>query len=240
MHKTDTNNQTNKKKTKVKKSGRPRKLLALLSPAYRKRLQAGKAKGLSRSQSFGHPRLKEASAQAIRASKPFLPKLTTLTKSYKVAQRMKNGESLTHAAKMEGISTSTLKRWREELGFIHYDSKIKRYQSAETVARLEVYVKSGELKRLAVDKTTASLLAEYLNTVMKAIKNNNGKLLEKYAHIVIHDVNGFSHRLVTDLDTLIVLERDRKRHISESQKEAGKQHRISERVELGGNLAFSA
>jgi hypothetical protein len=79
-----------------------------------------------------------------------------------------------------------------------------------------------------------------LNAVMKAIKNNDGKLLDKYSRILIHDVNGVSYRLVTDLDTLIVLERERKRRITESQKEPGRQHRISERVELGGNLAFSA
>lgn len=240
MHKSDLNKPISKKKARSNKPGRPRKILAQLSPAYRKRLQAGKAKGLSRSQSYGHPHLKESSAFAVRVSKPFLPQSATLTKSYRVAQRMKNGASMTHAARMEGISFSTLKRHMSELGFVKFDEKTKRYRAEDTLAGLEVYVKPGELRRLIVDKTTASLLAEYLNKVMKAIKNNDAKLLEKFTRIAIHDVNGLSYRLVTDLDTLIVLERERKRRISESQKEAGRQHRISERVELGGNLAFSA
>ncbi|MBS0424233.1 MAG: hypothetical protein JSR71_07380 [Proteobacteria bacterium] len=225
---------------KNKKPGRPRKLFGQLSPSYRKHLQSGKEKGLTRSQAYGHPRKKEASALVFNASKPFLLRQTTLTKSYKVAQRMKNGESMTHAAKMEGISVATLKRWMNDLGFIQYDANTKRYRTADTLAALEVFVKPGELKRLTVDETTASLLAGYLNVVMKAIKKNDEKLLDKYSRIVIHDINGISYRLVTDLDTLIVLERERKRRIAEGQKEAGRQHRISERVELGGNLAFSA
>lgn len=80
---------------KNRKPGRPRKSLAQLSPAYRNRLQSGKAKGLSRSQAYGHPRQKEASAIAVSISKPFLPQSSTLTKSFKVAQLMKNGESMT-------------------------------------------------------------------------------------------------------------------------------------------------
>lgn len=234
------NSQSRNTVIKIKKPGRPRKLFSQLSPAYRKRLQSGKAKGLSRSQAYGHPKQKETSAKVIQALKPFLPKSGTLTKSYKVAQRMKNGASMTHAAKMEGISVATLKRWMNDFGFIQYEGNSKRYRAAETVAALEIYVKPGELKRIIVDKASASLLAEYLNAVMRALKNNDGKLLDKYSRLVIHDVNGMSYRLVTDLDTLIVLERVRKRGISESQKEAGRQHRISERVELGGNLAFSA
>ncbi len=225
---------------KNRKSGRPRKLLTELSPAYRKRLQSGKAKGLSRSQAYGHPKQKEVSAQSIQASKPFLPQLSTLKKSFKAARRIKNGESMTHAAKMEGIGVATLKRWMKNLGFIQYDAESKRYRAADTLAALEVYVKPGELKRLVVDETTASLLAGYLNVVIKTIKNNDGKLLDKYSRLDIHDVNGKSYRLITDLDTLIALERERKRRIAESQKEAGRQHRISERVELGGSLAFSA
>lgn len=225
---------------KNRKPGRPRKSLAQLSPAYRKRLQSGKAKGLSRSQAYGHPRQKEASALAVNTSIPFLPQSSTLTKSFKVAQRMKNGQSMTHAAKMERISIATLKRRMNDLGLIQYDANTKRYRANDTLAALEIYAKPGELKRIIVDKASASLLAEYLNTVMKAIKNNDGKLLIKYARLVIHDVYGASYRLVTDLDTLIALERERKRRIAQSQKEAGRQHRISERVELGGNLAFSA
>jgi len=239
MHKRESNH-SKRSPAKTKKLGRPRKSLAQLSPAYRKRLQSGKAKGLSRPQAYGHPKQNEASARAIQASKPILPKLSTLTKSFRVAHRMKNGESMTHAAKMEGIGVATLKRWLNNLGFIQYNANTKRYRAADTLAALEVYVKPGELKRLVVDETTASLLAGYLNVVMKAIKNNDGKLLDKYSRLGIHDVNGAAYRLVTDLDTLIALERERKRRISESQKEAGRQHRISERVELGGNLAFSA
>ncbi|SNX61263.1 hypothetical protein SAMN06296273_2716 [Nitrosomonas ureae] len=234
------NKRLRKKAIRSKKPGRPRKLLIQLSPAYRKRLKSGKAKGLSRSQAYGHPLQKEASALAVRESKPFLPQLTTLTKSYKVAERMKSGDSMTHAAKIEGVSTSTLKRWMSKLGFIQYDANTKRYLAADTLSTLEVYVKPSELKRIIVDKASASLLAQYLNAVMKALKNNDGKLLDKYSRMLIHDVNGVSYRLVTDLDTLIVLERERKRRITESQKEPGRQHRISERVELGGNLAFSA
>lgn len=234
------NNQSKKTIARNKKPGRPRKLFGQLSPSYRKRLQSGKAKGLTRSQASGHPQQNEASALLVNASKPFLPRQTTLTKSFKVVQRMKDGVSMTHAAKMEGIGVATLKRWMNDLGFIQYNANTKRYRAADTLAALEVYVKPGELKRLVVDETTASLLAGYLNVVMKAIKNNEGKLLDKYSRLDIHDVNGAAYRLVTDLDTLIVLERERKRRISESQKEAGRQHRISERVELGGNLAFSA
>lgn len=153
---------------------------------------------------------------------------------------MKHGESMTHAAKMERISTTTIKRWLSDLGFIQYDANSKRYRASDTLAALEIYVKPGELKRLVVDNSTASVLAKYLNTVMNAVKHNDGKLLDKYSRIAIYDVDGKPYRLVTDLDTLIVLERERKRRIAQSQKEAGRQHRISERVELGGNLAFSA
>lgn len=238
MHNSERDQQ--KKKARNKKPGRPRKSFAQLSPAYRKRLQSGKAKRLSRSQAYGHPKLKEHSALAVHASKPFLPLSTTSLKSYLVALRMKNGESMTHAAKMERTSPATLKRWMNDLGFIQYDTTSKRYRAADTLAALEIYIKPGELKRITVDRTTATLLAEYLNAVMKAIKNNDGKLLNKYAHLVIHDVNAVSYRLVTDLDTLIALERVRKRRNAESQKESGRQHRISERVELGGNLAISA
>lgn len=239
MHNSE-NDRFKKKLTKNKKPGRPRKLFGQLSPSYRKRLQSGKAKGLTRSQTYGHPRQNETSALLVNVSKPFLPRQTTLTKSFKVAQRLRNGESMTHAAKMERISFATLKRWMSDLGLVQYDTNTKRYRAADTVAALEIYIKPGELKRMVVDETTASLLAGYLNVVMKAIKNNDGKLLEKYSRLVIHDVHGMPYRLVTDLDTLIALERERKRRIAESQKEAGRQHRISERVELGGTLAFSA
>ncbi|AKH38229.1 hypothetical protein BCL69_105510 [Nitrosomonas communis] len=224
----------------AKRRGRPRKPLAQLSQVYQKRLRAGKAKGLSRSQAYGHPRQKEVSAQLVRASAPPTPKLATLTKSYRVAERMRQGESMTHAARMEGIGLATLKRWMSGFGFIDFDPNAKRYKAADTLSSMEVYVKPGKLERLTVDQTTASQLAEYLNEVMKAIRQNDASMLRKYMRTVIHDVRGNSHRLVTDLDTLIALERARKRRIVESQKEAGRQHRISERVELGGNLAFSS
>ena len=67
------NDQSAKKVTKAKKQGRPRKLFAELSPGYRKRLQSGKAKGLSRSQAYGHPKQKEEFAKAIQALKHFCP-----------------------------------------------------------------------------------------------------------------------------------------------------------------------
>lgn len=240
MHKSDKDSQKRKIKTRTKKTGRPRKLLAQLTPAYRKRIKSGKAKGMSRSQSYGHPREMEISANTIRSSIPTFPQLSTLIKSFAVAERMKQGESLTQAAKKEKTSVTTLKRWMEKLGFIRFDANKKRYLAADTLASLEVYMKPDAIKRLIVDKTTASQLAGYLNTVMKAIKNNDEKLLDKYTRLVVRDVRGKSYRLVTDIDTLIVLERERKRRITESQKDAGRQHRISERVEIGGNLAFSA
>lgn len=223
----------------AKRPGRPRKPFAKLSEAYRKRLRAGKAKGLSHSQAHGHPRQKEVSAQIVRASMPPSPRPATLTKSYRVAERMKQGESMTHAARMEGIGLSTLKRWKSFFGFIDYDPKTQRYAAVDTLSSMEVYVKPGELARLTVDRNTASQLAGYLNAVMKAIRQNDAKGLRRYSRVVISDVRGNRHRLVTDLDTLIVLERARKRRIADNQKEAGRQHRISERVELGGDLAFS-
>ncbi|PXW80430.1 hypothetical protein C8R34_14812 [Nitrosomonas sp. Nm84] len=76
MH-TSKNDRTKKTITKNKKPGRPRKLFGQLTSSYRKRLQSGKAKGLTRSQAYGHPRQKEASALVVNALKPFLPKLST-------------------------------------------------------------------------------------------------------------------------------------------------------------------
>jgi hypothetical protein len=223
----------------AKRPGRPRKPFAKLSDAYRKRLRAGKAKGLSHSQAHGHPRQKEVSAQIVRASMPPSPRPATLTKSYRVAERMKQGESMTLAARMEGIGLSTLKRWKSFFGFIDYDPNARRYAAVNTLSSMEVYVKPGDLVRLTVDRDTASQLAGYLNAVMKAIRQNDANGLRQYSRVVIRDVRGNRHRLVTDLDTLIVLERARKRRIADNQKEAGRQHRISERVELGGDLAFS-
>src|SRR5215208_2791429 len=119
-----------------------RKALHELSPAYRRRIERGMARGLSRSQARGHPKAGEAPASrrgAYRSEQKLL-------KGIRLVDRP--GYTFQRAAREAGVSTERLRRYAHETGYAQKESGRWKVPERHRGTVLFPVFSEGELKQV--------------------------------------------------------------------------------------------
>jgi hypothetical protein len=179
---------------------------------YAERKARATARGLTTAQARGHAP-KGASITALRRA-GFITTTgpgpaPTLQKYYRVVERLARGESLTKAARAEGTTPATVKRYNAERTLFHpiyryrdgRPSTVRGYQ-IEQPGSTPILTSDGMIiPAPVVDAMTASTLGRYWNAVDMALKGDD-RDLRRFRHLVIHTRDGQHHRLLTDANAL--------------------------------------
>lgn len=162
---------------------------------YQRRLERGKAKGLSRSEARGHPRAGEPSRQETPSDAKARKKLES------AIGQLRAGQSLTASARAAGVSTERLRR------FVTLNELAKR-QGRVWVAepkrqwRMPIIVQADVRAIIVPYKTDASEIGRYHNAVKRFIDTGDPEHLDEFSGKRIRDVSGRSYAFETDLNEL--------------------------------------
>ena len=119
-----------------------RKPLHELSSSYRRRIERGMARGLSRSQARGHPRVGEASASrrgVYKSEQKLLQGIRLLDRS---------GYTFDRAAREAGVSTERLRRYAHETGYAQKERGRWRVPERHRGTVLFPIFSEGQLKKI--------------------------------------------------------------------------------------------
>lgn len=162
---------------------------------YQRRLERGKAKGLSRSEARGHPRAGEPSRREAASDAKARKKLES------AIARFRTGQSLTASARAAGVSTERLRRF----GTLN---EIAKRQGRVWVAepkrqwRMPIIVQADVRAIIVPYKTDASEIGRYHNAVKRFIDTGDPEHLDEFSGKRIRDVSGRSYAFETDLNEL--------------------------------------
>ncbi len=177
-----------------------RKLLSELSPAYRRRVEKGMARGLSRSQARGHPKVGEvpASRRGVYRSEQKLLKGIRLVDH--------PGYTFERAAREAGVSTERLRRYAHETGYAQKESGRWRVLERHRGTVLFPVFSEGQLKQVKLsDPGQKAKLGLYMQRVRFALETNRPGWLSEFREQYVTDDEGVRYYFETDFSVVRVL-----------------------------------
>ncbi|MCR9077842.1 MAG: hypothetical protein NXH78_01975 [Hyphomonadaceae bacterium] len=162
---------------------------------YRRRLERGKALGLSKAQARGHPRKGEPLASSPEAKPKVDDKITEALKA------MHAGSSMTAAARDVQMSSRRLSRFIKA----HKVARLKgrRWIMTDRLLRRVPIIENTAIKSIIVPTfEDASLVGQYHNAVGQFVRTGDLAVLTAFEGQAVNDHNGKSHPLETDPNAL--------------------------------------
>ena len=138
---------------------------------YRRRIQRGSAKGLSRSQARGHPKATEALASPKRPARPISDE-----KLQRALRALRQEKNLAKAARSAGVSTERLRHAAVNKGAITKHGR-RWIVRPDLPRRMPLYSRGREIAIIVGDFDTASLVGRYMSAVRQFLTTNNRVLL---------------------------------------------------------------
>jgi len=167
---------------------------------YRRRIARGKAKGLTRSQARGHPRVKEAFASDAKTRAT--PRLVKPSPRLELALKgLRQGDSLTCAAHSAGVTRERFRRFiatndlakREGRSWVMTDERPRRVPM----------ISNGDTRAIVVANfEEASRVGHYFNDVGDFLRSNELELLTPYSGQGVRLKNGRFIPFETDPNAL--------------------------------------
>lgn len=171
-----------------------------LSPAYRRRIEWGLSRGLSRSQARGHPKTGEppASGRKVYRSEQ------KLLKGIRLVDRP--GYSFEKAAREAGVSPERLRMYAHETGYAEKERGRWRVPERHRGTVLFPVFSEGQLKKVRLsDPDQKAKLGLYMQRVRFALETNRSEWLSEFAGDYVTDDSGVRHYFVTDFRVIRVL-----------------------------------
>lgn len=165
---------------------------------YRRRIERGLARGLTRSQARGHPKAGEPFASGRSSTPPSSENLEASLRD------LRAGSSLRQAAKDNDVSEERLRRFVKgnELGSFNGS----RWQLKDTRPRRVPMITDGNQRNIIVPSfDEASEVAKHHNAVGRFLITNDPAHLEPFQGQSITDARGGSHPFETDPNLLLRL-----------------------------------
>lgn len=162
---------------------------------YKRRLERGKARGLSKAQARGHPRRGEPLASSPEAK----PKLDDQIRA--ALKDMHSGRSMTAAARDVRMSPRRLSKFIKA----HRVARFKggRWIMTDRLLRQVQIIKSGSAKTIVVGSfDEASLVGKHHNAVGLFVRTGDIEVLAPFEGKAVNDHKGKSHELETDPNAL--------------------------------------
>lgn len=170
---------------------------------YRRRIERGQARGLSRSQARGHPKPKEVAARPIKSSgKPGLVYDPQLEAGLKA---LRYGKSLTESARSVHVAPERLRRYGLRARQIKRRGR-KWIAGPDRRRRQMLLFSDGEVLKVMVRPAAAREIGRYLAAVGQFLGSNDPEFLAPFRGRSITDTSGRGHPFETDPDTLYELD----------------------------------
>lgn len=166
---------------------------------YRRRMALGKANGLSRSQARGHARPGEIRRKTLTIADPSDPRERAL-------ERVKAGMTRKAAAKSEGVSLKTLRRYLKENTTVKRKGGKLIITDRRPVMVLILSLDNPNPYWVPVHKKAASKIGHHWNAIDKFIKTNKVSHLKPYKDRGVFDANRKYHPWETRPNILRKLE----------------------------------
>ena len=162
---------------------------------YRRRMERGKARGLTPSQARGHPR----KGEPLASNKDRLPKSTPAIEA--AIRLMRSGESLRGAARGVGISEDRLRRFVKRRNLASRKGRV--WTIHDTRGRRVPIISDGKLKTILVGGyDEAAKAGRAWDKQGRFTETNDSDLLAELEGGSLTDIRGNSHLFETDPNTL--------------------------------------
>ncbi len=160
---------------------------------YQRRLERGRGKGLSRSQSRGHPKAKEKN---IRKPRPINDAAFQIS-----LKALRSGKTLAEAAREIRVSPDRLRNQAQARGAIKQRGR-KWIVRNELPRRMLIY-SHGEAFSVTLDKFShASKTGRYMSAVNKFLRTNDAAHLNQFLKKSVTDSSGKKYVFETDPNAL--------------------------------------
>lgn len=177
-----------------------RKPLHELSPAYRRRIERGMARGLSRSQARGHPKTGESPTSGRKAYRSE----QKLLKGIRLVDRP--GYTFHRAAREAGVSPERLRTYAHETGYAQKGRGRWRVPEHHRGTVLFPVFSEGQLKKVKISNPDQKAkLGLYMQRVRFALETNRPNWLSEFAGDYLTDDSGGRHYFETDFRVIRVL-----------------------------------
>jgi hypothetical protein len=160
---------------------------------YRRRIEHGLAKGLTRAQASGHPKAGE---------KPIRPPQPIEDHSLQISLKaLRKGMTLADAAREAGLSAQRLRNQASAKGLIQ--KKGNRWQIKQRLTRTMLVFSERQSFNLTISqKKQATIIGRHMSAVGDFLRTNNPDFLTPFIGKSIQDVSGKSYLLETDPNAL--------------------------------------
>jgi hypothetical protein len=163
---------------------------------YQRRVQRGKTKGLSLSQSRGHPKIREDFIQPKRKRIPDRQKIQI------ALSELAGGKTLKESAHSVGLTVERFKNFISREGIAERQGN--RWKIRDEHPREMALYSNGKAYAIIVNNIhdDASLLGRYLSAVRQALNNNDPSFLKPFKGKSVKDIHGKAYPFETRLDAL--------------------------------------
>jgi hypothetical protein len=160
---------------------------------YQRRVDRGRAKGLSRSQSRGHPKAKEKN---VRKPRPISDA------SFQISLKaLRSGKTLAEAAREIRVSPERLRNQAQAKGIIR--QRGRKWVVRNDLPRRMLTYSQGEAVVIILAKLSqASKVGSYMAAVRSFLRSNDAARLEPYIKKSVTDSRGKKYVFETNPNTL--------------------------------------
>ena len=166
---------------------------------YRRRIERGLARGLTRQQARGHGGLKKATKS------PILKTLDPSDPLFRGFEAVRQGEAMTPTAKKLGISPERLSRFIKDNADVERRSGRLTIKESKLISIVTVF-SHGRSRKVVVDTKNRDRIVEYMTAVEAFLANRNVGALKPFEGEDVTDTRGNKHRLETNPNRLLELE----------------------------------
>jgi hypothetical protein len=158
---------------------------------YRRRIERGRAKGLSRSQARGHPRSGERHASKRTSTPLYDRKLEAGLKE------MRKGKSLKSAARSVRVSPERLRHYVAETGVVKKEKRRWVVKEDHRPRQMLIYSGGQALEITVPDYESSKKVGTYMEDVKKFLRTNDRSRLAPHVGEWVTDINSRSYPFET-------------------------------------------